>query len=107
MPPKKKKKATKPKMFVVQGGKGWLGDAAKWLGRQAVNVVKNVKPSQVLGLLPDGRAQVASQVARTVGLGKKRRIRRRRPLFHGTAFSTDIDRLGSGAVGGRRKVIIV
>lgn len=52
-------------------GGAWYNDL--WDGIKSVGstIARNVKPSQVLGFIPDPRAQAASVAARTVGLGHR------------------------------------
>lgn len=55
---------------MMEGG-AWYNDL--WDGIKSVGstIARNVKPSQVLGFIPDPRAQAASVAARTVGLGHR------------------------------------
>lgn len=59
-----------------QKGEGFFGDVGNWFKDRATDVVRNVKPSDVLGLIPG--AQVPALLARKVGLGRKRRLKGRR-----------------------------
>jgi hypothetical protein len=48
----------------------WIKGAANTVGRAVVGAVKNVKPSQVLGLIPHPGASTGLKL---IGLGKKRK----------------------------------
>ena len=72
MPPKRKmtggkrrKPAAKKAVHIHMHGAGWLGDAGNF-------VQKNQLISKGLGLIPLGPAQLASQLAKQVGLGRGR-----------------------------------
>ena len=67
MPPKK------------QNGKGVVGDIANFVRTQQLI-------SKGLGLIPHPGAQLASQIARQVGLGKKKKKKAQR----GTGFFSDL-----------------
>ena len=86
MPAKRKTVHRKRK---PQRGKGVLS-----ILKKVGNFVKDQKLiSRGLGMIPDPRAQVAGQVAGLVGLGRKRRVVRRRPAMVGRGIFGD---LGSG-----------
>ena len=60
-----------------QKGKGFL-DFIKKVGSTVVDgakaIASKVKPSQVLGFIPDQRAQAAARVAGAIGLGRKKKV---------------------------------
>ena len=58
-----------PMLAAGQRGTGFFGDL--WSGIK--NVASKVKPSTVLSLVPDPRAQSAARVAGAVGLGRKKK----------------------------------
>ena len=72
MPPKRR-----------QTGRGVIGDVASFIRDQKLI-------SKGLGMLPHPAAQAASQIAAMVGLGKKRRAVRRRPVQRGRGIFSDL-----------------
>lgn len=72
-----KRPSARSKMVLMQNGEGFFGDL--WDGIKSVGkkIVSNVKPSQILSLIPHPGAQTVGRVAGAVGLGKRRRAPRR------------------------------
>jgi hypothetical protein len=112
MPPKKRraapKRRTAPKSggsairFIVPGGQhgeGFFDDAGRWI-KGAVGSVRGyadavrkfgdklpIKPSTLIGFIPHPAAKGVAAGARLVGLGKKRRVVRRKTQRGGSAAS--------------------
>lgn len=81
---KKRPVRSRPPVYVMQHGDGFFGDVWKGIKTVGKGAVKGLgalglKPSDVIGVIPDKRAQIGARGLKMIGLGhpKKRRTRRK------------------------------
>lgn len=80
---KKRPIRSRPPVYVLQQGDGFFGDIWTTLKKTGRGIKKGldylgVKPSDVVGMVPDKRAQLGAKGLKMIGLGKKKQTRRRR-----------------------------